>query len=579
MRSLRRSISLILLIMAAIVPVLGQKTPEYLFPVRGVSGSYSSSYGEMRPNHFHSGVDIRTDKVEGKAVVAVADGYISRITYAPRGFGYALYITHPDRGTMSVYGHLSRLRKDIAEHLTEARYKEQANAKNLFPKATQFPVRQGDIIAYSGNSGSSFGPHLHYELRDTKSGHTLNPVKAGAVKAKDTIAPKILRLHYVVVDTLIGEPKSRLIGSYTPKFENGTYHIDTLVELSGRGYFVVETRDAHNNSSSRFGIYKAVVSIDGKRHFDYRIDRFAFADSRHCNIVSYYPLQRTAKCEVLRLARLPHAPSYLFRHSPTNGIVSLDEGVKAEVEIEITDSSGNGSKLHFSALGTRYLGRPMPKLNYGAVYVGGEREQEVVGEGFSLSLPRNALYEPEYCRTEKLNNNSISAPSVIQLSPIYRIFAEECALNKAVKVRIATLCPTELQRCARIAAVTKEGKVRLLGGEFRNDSVEVQTRRVGDMVVVADTIAPRITARFKEGADMRSGGVLRFSVKDNFSGIADYKLLIDGEWRTLDLQPVKGELVHRFDRPLKGQGVSHSVELEVKDGCGNISTWRGKIIK
>ena len=276
---------------------------------------------------------------------------------------------------------------------------------------------------------------------------------------------------------------------------------------------------------------------------------------------------------------MPHAPSYLFRHSPTNGIVSLDEGAKAEVEIEITDSSGNGSKLHFSALGTRYLGRPMPKLNYGAVYVGGEREQEVVGEGFSLSLPRNALYEPEYCRTEKLNDNSISAPSVIQLSPIYRIFAEECALNKAVKVRIATSCPTELQRCARIAAVTKEGKVRLLGGEFRNDSVEVQTRRVGDMVVVADTIAPHITARFKEGADMRSGGALRFSVKDNFSGIADYKLLIDGEWRTLDLQPVKGELVHRFDRPLKSHGTSHSVELEVKDGCGNISTWRGKIIK
>lgn len=579
MRSLRRGILLILLVVAGIVPVLGQKAPEYLFPVRGVSGSYSSSYGEMRPNHFHSGVDIRTDKVEGKAVIAVADGYISRITYAPRGFGYALYITHPDKGTMSVYGHLSRLRKDIAEHLTEARYKEQANTKNIFPKAAQFPVRQGEIIAYSGNSGSSFGPHLHYELRDTKSGHTLNPVKAGAVKAKDTIAPKILRLHYVVVDTLIGQPKSRLLSSYIPKFENGIYRIDSLVGVSGRGYFVVETRDSHNNSSSRFGVYKAVVSVDGKRLFDYRIDRFAFADSRHCNIVSYYPLQRTAKCEVLRLAKLPLAPAYLFRHSPTDGIFSLDEGAKAKIEIEITDSNGNSSILRFSALGTPYLGRPMPKLNYGAVYVDGEREREVVGEGFSLSLPRNALYEPEYCRTEKLNFNSINAPSVIQLSPIYCIFAEECAPNKAIEVRIATSCPKELQPHARIASVDKEGKVRLLGGGFRNDSVVVKSRRMGRMVVVADTITPRIVARFKEGADMRSGGALRFSVKDNFSGIADYKLLIDGEWRTLDLQPVKGELVHRFDRPLKGKGVSHSVELEVRDGCGNYSTWRGKIVK
>ena len=579
MRFLRLCIALLLSIATTNVPVLGQEAPEYLFPVRGVNGSLSSSYGEMRPNHFHSGVDIRTNKVEGKAVVAAADGYISRICYAPRGFGYALYITHPSKGTMTVYPHLSRLRKDIADYLTEARYREKANAKNLFPKGSEFTVQQGDTIAYSGNSGSSAGPHLHYELRDTKSGHTLNPVKAGAVKVNDTIAPKILRLHYIVVDTLIDRPKSRLLNSYTARFHNGSYHIDSVVKVSGRGYFAVEVHDAQNDSSHRLGIYNAKLFIGNKYHFDYRIDRVAFDDTRHCNIVSYYPLQHAAKCEVLRLAKLPHAPAYLYRHAPTDGTLSLAEGERRDIELRISDASGNISKLRFSALGTPYLGRPMPKLDYGAIYVGGEDEQRVLGEGFSLTLPRNALYEPEYCRTEKLNFNSINAPSVIQLSPIYRIFADECALNKAIKLQIATSCPPELRPNARIATVTKDGKVKMLGGEFRNDSIEVVTRRTGDMVVVADTLAPRIVAQFKEGADMRRGGVLRFSVKDNFSGIANYKLLIDDEWRTLDFQPVKGELMHRFDRPLKGIEANDSVVLEVTDGCGNSTTWRGKIVK
>ena len=551
---------------------------EYCYPIRGVKGLYSASYGEMRPNHFHSGVDIRTEGAEGKAVVAVADGYVSRISVAPTGYGLALYVTHPKEGTVSVYAHLSRLCKKLADTLVEARYERKLNRINLFPSEGAFPVSQGDTIAFSGNSGSSFGPHLHFEMRDLRSGHTLNPVRQGVVAPQDTIPPTILRLHYVVADTLMGRPKSRMIGSYTPKFDDGEYRITEGVEVCGRGYFVVEALDRRNGSSNRFGLYGAKMWVDGEEHFDYRIDRFAFVDTRHCNIVSYYPLQRTAKCEALCLAKMPLAPPYLYPYSPTDGFMALQEGEMADVGIEIADECGNISKLRFEAHGAPYFGRPMAKLAYDAVCVDSETTQEVAGEGFSLFVPRKALYEAEYCRTSAVEKVEIKDSTLVQLSPFYRIFTEDTAFNKAVKARFG-LSDTHLVRGACVATIDDDGRAKYLGGEYRGDSVEVVFRRGGTMVVVADTIAPMIRPRFRERADMRGVAKMSFAVKDNFSKVRSYALYIDDEWRSVEYQPKKGEMTHHFDMPLRGRGLWRKVRLEVEDCCGNKGVWQGKILK
>ena len=214
-----------------------------------------------------------------------------------------------------------------------------------------------------------------------------------------------------------------------------------------------------------------------------------------------------------------------------------------------------------------------------AVLVDGNTLAEVVGNGFSLFVPKGALYEPEYCHTEAVEPKAIKDSTLVELSRFYRIFAEQTPMNKAVRVVIAADVPIELQRHACVATVDEKGKIRYLGGEYRRDSVEVATRRGGNMVVVADTVPPKIVPRFSADADMRGVSTMKFSLKDNFSGIGSYTLMIDGEWRTLDYQPIKGELVHRFDRPLNGRGVYHSVVLEVNDKCGNRAVWQGRILK
>ena len=575
MKIFRYSITAVL----ALLLSLKISAQEYLFPLVDVEGRYSSSYGELRSNHFHSGVDIRTDNVEGKSVVAVADGYVSRISLAPRGFGIAIYVTHPQKGTMSVYGHLSRLRDDIAKYITEDRYKNKVNSKNHYPPADMFRVRRGDVIAYSGNSGSSFGPHLHFEIRDLKSGHVLNPIKAGAIKPLDTIAPEVLRLHYVLIDTLAGRAKSRLVGSYEAKLNNGIYTIADDVKVWGKGHFVIEVLDRRNNSTNRFGIYSVKMKFEESEIFDFRMDRFSFSDSRQCNVVAYYPLQRRAKCEVIALAKKPTAPNYLYHKAVNNGYISLGAGEEAKVDIEVTDECGNLSKLRFNARGIERQRVDLPAQGEHEVLVAGDKEMVLRGECFTAVVPRDALYEPEYSSLKIESVKQLKDTTLVVLSQFCRIFAEDTPINKAVRVVIAANVPAELRSHVSVASVGANGRAGSLGGKFRQDSVEVLVRRGGEFVVVADTVPPTITPRFRSGSDMRGISEIKFVVKDNFSGIGTYRLLIDGEWRTLDYQPIKGELVHSFDRPLKEGVQSHSVQLEVSDNCGNKAVWRGRIIK
>ena len=176
----------------------------YQYPIKDVKGLHSASFAEMRPDHFHSGVDIKTDGAQGKTVVAAADGYISRISHSPYGYGLAVYVVHPKEGSMTVYAHLSRFEHCMDKLVKGYRYQYGVNSVDMTFEAMEYPVAAGDIIGYSGNTGNSFGPHLHYELRNASGTHTYNIVRRGLFRPQDKVAPQLLRLHYIEVDTLEG---------------------------------------------------------------------------------------------------------------------------------------------------------------------------------------------------------------------------------------------------------------------------------------------------------------------------------------------------------------------------------------
>ena len=546
---------------------------DYIYPIRDVARLYAANFGEMRPAHFHAGIDIKTDGAEGKPLVAVADGYVSRVSLAAGGYGRAVYITLRT-GTMAVYGHLQRFRDDIEEHVRQERTARRANSVNLWFGPEAWPVKQGDVIGFSGNSGSSMGPHLHFEIRDTPTQRLYNVVREGVIRPEDNLPPRIMRLHYVEVDTLQGVPVRSRMESYAVVREaEGRYRLtrEEPVGVGRKGYFVAEVTDRRNGVHNTFGIWRVTASADGIPYFEYRMDGFTHDLSRCCDAVSCYPLQLGSRNEVIRLARLAGAPDCFYPTMEERGLVRTTEGQQRRIRIEAEDDCGNRSSLEFTIRGRSESFRAEPDTAAVAVYP--DRTSLVqVGREARISIPEGALYEPVFAKPERRETPQADS-GVVVLSPAYRFLSPETPLRHAAAVTIRTHVPRPLQLQTVLAVRNRKGRLAHVGGTYANGAVTATTYATGDLTVVADTLPPSIRPLFTEGADLSKAEGLRFRVADNFSGIAAWTLRIDGEWVPCDRFPVKGTLVHFFDNPATRR--KHEVQLSVRDGCGNTAHFRG----
>ena len=399
-----RRILILLISTAACLGARGQHPApeEYIYPIRDVEGLYSANFGEMRPGHFHAGIDIKTDGAEGKPLVAVADGYVSRVSLGAYGYGRAVYLTLHN-GTTAVYGHLQRFRKDIEERVREERHARRSNSVNLWFGPDTWPVKQGDVVGYSGNSGSSMGPHLHYELRDTRTQRLYNVVSAGIIRPHDDLPPRIMRIHYIEVDTVQGVPVHSRPESYAVvRSAGGNYRLtrEEPVGAGRKGYFVVEASDRRNGVGNTFGLWRLALSADGKPLFEYRMDGFEQANSRCCDAVSYYPLQLTSRNEVIRAAQLAQSPACFYPVMEERGIIRTEAGQTRRIRIEAWDDCGNRSQLEFDILGRTESFRA--KADSAATVLTPGRTGIVrLGREVTARIPAGALYEPVFCRAER----------------------------------------------------------------------------------------------------------------------------------------------------------------------------------
>lgn len=546
---------------------------DYIYPIHDVARLYAANFGEMRPAHFHAGIDIKTDGAEGKPLVAVADGYVSRVSLAAGGYGRAVYLTLRN-GTTAVYGHLQRFRDDIEEHVRQERTARRANGVNLWFGPEAWPVKQDDVIGFSGNSGSSMGPHLHFEIRDTPTQRLYNVVREGVIRPEDNLPPRIMRLHYVEVDTLQGVPVRSRMESYAVVREaEGRYRLtrEEPVGVGRKGYFVAEVTDRRNGVHNTFGIWRVTASADGIPYFEYRMDSFTHDLSRCCDAVSCYPLQLGSRNEVIRLARLAGAPDCFYPTMEERGLVRTAEGQQRRIRIEAEDDCGNRSALEFTIRGRTESFRAEPDTAAVAVYP--DRTSLLqVGREARISIPEGALYEPVFAKPERRETPQADS-GVVVLSPAYRFLSPETPLRHAAAVTIRTHVPRPLQLQTVLAVRNRKGRLAYVGGTYANGAVTATTYATGDLTVVADTLPPSIRPLFTEGADLSKAEGLRFRVADNFSGIAAWTLRIDGEWVPCDRFPVKGTLVHFFDNPATRR--KHEVQLSVRDGCGNTAHFRG----
>ncbi|TDG35095.1 M23 family metallopeptidase [Pedobacter changchengzhani] len=519
----------------------------------------AGSFGEIRSNHFHSGIDFRTNQREGYPVYAVADGYISRLRVQNSGFGQALYINHPN-GFTTVYGHLQRFSPKIATVVKNLEYEKKSFEIDEYPDATLIPVRKGEIIAWSGNRGSSGGPHLHFEIRDTKTEETINPQFFG-INIPDNIPPVI---HNLYVYRLNGN----VFTENTPKQAiaitgaNGSYKAVAPISLSGEVGFGIVTTDKHNGLSGTNGVYSIQLEYDGKVVFTSALERFAFENSKAINSHIDYPTFLTTKRSIQKSFVAPGNPLKIYSSLVNNGKINFNDGKNHEMKYIIKDATGNSSTLNFTVnSGSAPIAQSAPPTGIFYPY---NKTNEFDTEDIKAIFLQGTLYDNlnfVYKKLPKPIGNAYSA--------IHQIHNRFTPLHTGFELYIkADQIPEYLKSKALIVSTSGVSQ----GGNFENGFIKATPKTFGAFYIAVDTIAPHITpVNIADGKSMKGISKMIFKISDNLSGIKSFNGYIDGKWVLMEFDAKSATLWHSFDERT-GAG-KHDLELVVADMKDNIKKY------
>jgi murein DD-endopeptidase MepM/ murein hydrolase activator NlpD len=526
----------------------------------------SGNFGELRSNHFHAGIDIKTMGVTGHKVYASAEGYISRIKIEAAGYGNTLYITHP-AGFTTVYGHLERFRQDIASYVLNLQYENQQHAINIYPEKSRWPVKKGEFIALSGTSGYSYGPHLHYEIREAATQETMNVLMFG-FNIEDKIPPKVYSLYVYPSDEkgLVNNSSEKLRLELSG--ENGIYKVagmDTL-ELDGNVGFGIEAYDYLNGANNRCGLYSIRLFVDEKLKFHWEMDQFSFSESRYINSFIDYEEKGKNKKNVQKTFVDPNNQLSLYRYTDQAGIMDFSENRNYNISILIEDTYGNQSRIDFLAAGGIQNGPDvLAGKDTATVTFSCMSPHEFKDEGLELQLPQGALYydlDFKYTRSEMLPGT---------FSPVHHLHDPYTPMHKDCKLVIkAQGIADSLQEKALFGILSQEGEILAAGGEWIDGNVVGQIRNLGKYTVIIDTIAP-IISPLDTKHDMSDRKTIRFSVTDELSGIKSYEGYVDNKWALFEYD-LKNDLVYySFDASRISKETSHELELYIIDNKDNIS--------
>jgi hypothetical protein len=532
----------------------------YIAPV-DVPLSLTGNFAELRSNHFHSGIDFSTHGKQGCPVYATADGYVSRIKVSPYGFGKAIYINHPN-GTSSVYAHLKSFISPISDFVKVAQYNRESFSLDTIIQAELFQFSQGDIIAMSGNSGSSGGPHLHFEIRDTKSERPQNPLKY-IPGIKDDMNPPIVAIYLYPLseNSHVNAKKERLRRETV--YYNNRYHLkkNKSIKVFGNIGIGVQALDYLNASWSKCGIYESKLIINKDTIFSFSLNSFSFAQSRYLNAHVDYEEKLKNKHWVHKLYKLPGNKLDIYNQTLNNGVFNFENDSIYKIEVLVSDAYGNVSKVDFKLEGDELLQPPVTDYFYSRLFIY-SRENFFEADNLKLKMTDNSLYEdlkfvydcgqkPEGCFSDIHHVHNI-------YTPVHKTF------SLAVK---PDSLPDSLTTKALIVAIDGEnGAKSSAGGSYKDGWVHTRIRNFGSFAVSVDTIPPSIKPlSISKGKVLTEKGRIRFKIHDDLSGIKSYRVEIDGKWILFEYDAKSNLIYYNFDDDKIKKGGKHILNLIVED--------------
>ena len=551
---------LLLILYGAVLSLQAQEPAYYRLPIdSSMALSLAGNFGEPRENHFHSGVDFRVGGQPGAKLYAVADGYISRISVSAGGYGKALYVRHPN-GTTSVYAHLHAFPAKVKKYIERVQYKKQRFTVNEILDSASFPVKKGQVIGIAGNSGNSFGAHLHFELRETASDKTLNMVRQGVYRMPDNIPPKFHNIVFYKYAETSGIPE------VAPFLLCAGVDIakQSPIAVPDTFFLAIDVDDRQNGPSGVLGVNRLLVKLDDEVIFAYRMDGFLFDDTKYINSLMAYDWWVTQKRPLIKTYLEPgNKLLYIYDKVANDGLVSLPDYELHTMEITAYDDVGNVSQLTFNvqkssppALPEETKGFPMFHDSVNVFHK----------SGLKVTVPAGALYRPIWFTADTLPRSDSSH------SAYWRIHTKEVPLHRAAQIHLPAVVPQHLQSKAVVASYNSKGKLSSSGGTWSGDEVTAYIASFGDYFVALDTLPPLIAPQFAPRANVKKHEKLSIKVTDDLSGIGSYSAMIDGKWALMEYDAKDDVLEYFFNPVCIQRNQTHTLVLTVMDRRLNMST-------
>ncbi|MGB6153185.1 MAG: M23 family metallopeptidase [Pricia sp.] len=525
----------------------------------------AGTFGELRSNHFHSGIDIKTQQREGLPIYAIGEGSVVRIKIAHWGYGKVLYVAHTN-GYTSVYGHLQKFAPEIEAYIKKVQYQKKSYEVEVFPDLGEVKVEKGQVIAYGGNTGGSSGPHLHFEIRSSISEKPTNPLLYG-FEVRDATNPVLNNLYgYPLSEASEINQNRNKVEIDFKRQEDGTFLAEKVNAIGtiGLGFVGYDRLDL---AANRNGVYSVQQTVNGKVYTQYDFETFSFSETRYLNTLIDYDHYTRYRQKIQKLFKGPGNRLSIYNTLYNDGKIEIEEGLNYTVELLIKDINGNETKAIIPIEGKREPLKIEKDIEKTDNYLVAKKPNNYDLGAAKVYFPANTFYDDFYIDLEKgedtvqIHNNRVAAHR-----------------NFTITFDVSDYSKEEREQLF-IARLDSRLRPQHTSTYKRGKTFTARTRNLGTYTLAKDTVAPKIAPRnFKEKQWLNNYSYLSVRISDDLSGIDTYAATLNGEWILMEYEPKTNTLTYNFDDLILDKKECN-LQLTVTDNVGNSTTFESTFFR
>lgn len=516
----------------------------------------SGTFGEFR-SRFHTGIDFKSRGVQGQKIFSIEDGYVSRIEVNNYGYGKVIYIDHLN-GFTSVYAHLKNFSPELDEYVKSELYKSKRNSIKKFPKKNQLRINKGEVIGYSGNTGRSFGPHLHFEIRDTKSQDAINPLMFNYTY-KDDERPIIRGLYIINENNSL--VRNSPIRKKLKKINDSTYTVDDF-EYNGKIGIGLDIYDIqYKNLYNQNGVYKVELFIDSILKYSYKMDKIKFSENHYKKIMYDYLSLAQKNKKVLKIYTPRNSDLSFLKNNKFNGIINSDSIKNNSLLVRVSDWNGNSSSIKFNLKANDSISR---RSSYNGIEILTNQNYTLNKNSSIIEIGKNTFYD------DLLMNISYQSDTL-------NLGKEKDPFRSSIRIKLPHKISDTLELRQSFVGKIINGKISYISSKKNKSYIYANTSSLGEYIISKDTLKPDIKPiNFKNKSNIKVKNTLKLRLKDDLSGIKNYSSYFNGNWALFEYEPKSNMIFHNLSDGIIKDGENELI-IKYEDGVGNKGVYQTKV--